>query len=154
MKKLFAILVFLLPTSIQAADFYHPYRSLEDRGYHAPVQQPVAPVIAPPVVQPTPPQLFKAFAASPDGYVFQSNPYPDKEQARFEAVSTCQQFRGLPCQTNISIPVEWNVIILICGLSISMGASAHGIPYAYSYAANSAAQKGFNPYFCQVIISQ
>ncbi len=90
-----------------------------------------------------------ALAASPNGRVFQSEPADSEERARAAARNECQQTSGRTCSDTVSVPDNWDVVVLRCGNQNFLGASAQGM--AYDNALSKAAAAGFSAGRCRQI---
>jgi hypothetical protein len=105
---------------------------------------------APPVVARGEPNAsWVALAVSPNGRVFQSESFNSEESARTVARNECEHTSGRTCRDTISVPNEWDVIVLRCGNQNFLGGSAQGV--AYDNALGKAVEKGFSADRCQQI---
>jgi hypothetical protein len=90
-----------------------------------------------------------AVAASTNGRVFQSGSFNSEESARSAARSECEHTSGRTCRDTMSVPNEWDVVVLRCGGQNFLGGSAQGL--AYENALAKAADRGFRAGHCQQI---
>jgi hypothetical protein len=108
------------------------------------------PVVARPVVARGEPNTsWVALAVSPNGRVFQSESFNGEESARVSARNECEHTSGRTCGDTISVPNEWDVIVLRCGSQNFLGGSGQGL--AYDNALAKAVDKGFSADRCQQI---
>jgi hypothetical protein len=92
-----------------------------------------------------------ALAASPNGRVFQSESFNSEESARRAARNECEQTSGRTCGNTMSVPDNWDVVVLRCGGQNFLGGSAQGV--AYDIALGKAADQGFSADRCRRIAS-
>jgi hypothetical protein len=126
-----AALLYLLPVSVSA-------KELTNNG--------------PPVVARGDPNAsWVALAVSPNGRVFQSDAYDSEESARRAARNECERTSGRTCSDTMSVPDDWDVVVLRCGSENFLGGSALGA--AYDVALGKAAAEGFSAGHCRQIAS-
>jgi hypothetical protein len=109
------------------------------------------------VTTPTPPVLAKgepgttwvALAVSTNGRVFQSLPHDGEERARSAARNECERTSGRTCSDTMSVPDNWDVIVLRCGTQNFLGGSAEG--NAQEIALDKAREKRFSGGSCRQI---
>ena len=92
-----------------------------------------------------------ALAVSPNGRVFQSESFNGEESARNAARNECENTSGRTCRDTISVPNQWDVIVLRCGGQNFLGGSAPGMGMAYDNALAKAVDKGVSAGRCQQI---
>jgi hypothetical protein len=92
-----------------------------------------------------------ALAASPNGRVFRSEAFNREEAARTAVRNECEQTSGRTCRDTMSVPENWDVIVLRCGSQNFLGGS--GQKLAYEIALAKAVEKGFSADRCQQIAS-
>ena len=92
-----------------------------------------------------------ALAVSPNGRVFKSESFNGEESARSAARSECEHKSGRTCRDSMSVPNEWDVIVLRCGNQNFLGGSAQKV--AYDNALAKAANRGFSAGSCRQIAS-
>jgi hypothetical protein len=92
-----------------------------------------------------------ALAASPTGRVFQSEPFNGEESARAAARNACEHISGRTCRDTLSVPADWDVVVLRCGNWNFLGGSAQGM--AYDNALMKAKVEGFSAGSCRQIAS-
>jgi hypothetical protein len=92
-----------------------------------------------------------AFAASPNGRIFQSQWETGEEAARVKARTECERATARTCATTISVTTNFNVVALRCGSTVFFGASAED--RAYSYAEAKAARAGVKTSTCKEVFS-
>jgi hypothetical protein len=90
-----------------------------------------------------------ALAASRNGRVFQSNPADSEERARTLARNECEQRSGRTCSDTMSVPDNWDVVVLRCGNRNFLGGSGQGA--AHDIALDKAAVEGFGAGSCRQI---
>jgi hypothetical protein len=90
-----------------------------------------------------------ALAVSPNGRVFQSESFNGEESARAAARTECEHASGRTCRDTISVPNEWDVVVLRCGNQNFLGGSGQGV--AYDNALGKATEKGFSADRCRQI---
>ena len=90
-----------------------------------------------------------ALAASPNGRVFRSQVFDNEERARTAVRNECEQTSGRTCRDTMSVPENWDVIVLRCGSQNFLGGSGQGV--AYDIALGKAAERGFSADRCQQI---
>lgn len=104
----------------------------------------------PPIVNRGEPNTsWVALAVSSNGRVFQSESFNGEESARSAALNECEHTSGRTCRDSMSVPNEWDVIVLRCGGQNFLGGSAQGV--AYENALAKAAAQGFTAGYCQQI---
>jgi uncharacterized protein DUF4189 len=96
-----------------------------------------------------PGEFWVALAVSPNGRVFQSGSFNSEESARTSARNECEQTSGGTCRDVVSVPEEWDVIILRCENRNFLGRSGQG--KAYENALEKAVAQGFSADRCQQI---
>ena len=72
-----------------------------------------------------------ALAVSTNGRVFKSESFNGEESARSAARHECEHTSGRTCSDTISVPNEWDVIVLRCGSRNFLGGSAPSVGMAY-----------------------
>jgi hypothetical protein len=92
-----------------------------------------------------------ALAVSTNGRVFKSESFNGEESARSAALSECEHTSGRTCRDSMSVPNEWDVIVLRCGNQNFLGGSAQKI--AYENALTKALARGFSAGDCRQIAS-
>jgi len=65
------------------------------------------------------------------GRVFRSESFNGEESARSAARHECEHTSGRTCSDTISVPNEWDVIVLRCGSRNFLGGSAPSVGMAY-----------------------
>jgi hypothetical protein len=118
-----------------------------------------SPTVSPVVNRGTAPVLARgdsdaswvAIAASTNGRVFQSGSFDSEESARSAARSECEHTSGRTCRDTMSVPNEWDVVVLRCGSQNFLGGSAQGV--AYDNALAKAVAQGFTAGSCRRIAS-
>jgi len=90
-----------------------------------------------------------ALAVSPNGRVFRSNSFNTEEAARRSARNECEQTSGRTCRDTMSVPENWDVIVLRCAGRNFLGGSGQGT--AYDNALGKAVAQGFNADRCRQI---
>ena len=129
-----AIAALLIPVSASA--FEHDTR---------PAPTDPAPVVA----KGEPGTTWVALAVSTNGRVFQSNAANSEERARSLARNECEQTSGRTCSSTMSVPDNWDVVVLRCGNRYFLGGSGQGA--AHDMALTHAAAGGFGAGSCQQI---
>jgi hypothetical protein len=97
------------------------------------------------------PTRWIALASSTNGRVFQSSIYDGEEAARQAARSECEQTTGRTCNVTISVPSNWDAVVLQCGSRVFMGGS--GLGYAFDKAMEKAGDAGYSTWECRQIAS-
>jgi len=92
-----------------------------------------------------------ALAVSTNGRVFKSESFNGEESARSAALSECEHTSGRTCRDSMSVPNEWDVIVLRCGSQNFLGGSAQKV--AYGNALAKALARGFSAGDCRQIAS-
>ena len=92
-----------------------------------------------------------ALAVSTNGRVFKSESFNGEESARSAARSECEHTSGRTCRDSMSVPNEWDVIVLRCGGQNFLGGS--GQKMAYENALAKASERGFTAGRCRQIAS-
>ena len=106
----------------------------------------------PPIVaRGNPGTSWVALAASPNGRVFQSESSNGEESARSAARNECEQTSGRTCRDTLSVPDNWDVVVLRCGNRNFLGGSGQGA--AYENALAKAQAEGFGAGNCRQIAS-
>jgi hypothetical protein len=107
---------------------------------------------APPAVARGEPNTsWVALAASTNGRVFRSESFNGEESARSAARHECEHTSGRTCSDTISVPNEWDVIVLRCGSRNFLGGSAPSVGMAHDNALKKAADQGFGAGNCRQI---
>jgi hypothetical protein len=114
----------------------------------------VSPVVnpgttAPSVARGAPGTSWVALAASTNGRVFRSESFNGEESARAAARNECEHTTGRTCSDTMSVPNDWDVIVLRCGGQNFLGGSYQGA--AYENALAKAVDRGFTAGHCQQI---
>jgi hypothetical protein len=92
-----------------------------------------------------------ALAVSRNGRVFRSESFNSEDSARTSARSECEHTSGRTCTDTMSVPNEWDVVVLRCGGQNFLGGSGQGA--AYDIALGKAAAQGFSAGRCRQIAS-
>ncbi len=90
-----------------------------------------------------------ALAVSTNGRVFQSESFNGEESARSAALSECEHTSGRTCSDSMSVPNEWDVVVLRCGSQNFLGGSGQKV--AYENALAKAVNNGFRASDCRQI---
>jgi hypothetical protein len=102
-----------------------------------------------PIARGEPGTTWVALAVSTNGRVFQSNPANSEELARSLARNECERTVGRSCGDTMSVPDNWDVIVLRCGTQNFLGGSGQGA--AYDIALGKATDGGFSAGRCRQI---
>jgi hypothetical protein len=131
--------VLSIPMAASAVEITSPTASpVVSRGSTAPV-----------VNRGEPNTSWVALAVSPNGRVFQSESFNGEEAARSAALTECEHTSGRTCRDSMSVPNEWDVIVLRCGNQYFLGGSAQKVAYENAFA--KAANRGFRAGDCRQI---
>jgi Domain of unknown function (DUF4189) len=129
-----------VPVSASAAEITATASPVVTRGTTPPV-----------VARGEPNTSWVALAVSTNGRVFQSESFNSEASARGAALSECEHTSGRTCRDSMSVPNEWDVIVLRCGNQNFLGGSGQKV--AYENALAKAVNRGFSAGDCRQIAS-